>query len=884
MTFLRGVYAFWRNLAHRDRVDRDLDEEVRSYAEMLADKKIESGASSEQARREARIELGGIEQVKEQARQVRIGSWVETAWQDLRYGARMVRHSPGFVAATVVTLALGIGANAAMFSSIEALVLRPFNFPASDRLVALSETQPRSGFEPEKVAPADFLDWMKASTAFSGMAAYQGWAADLTGRDEPEHLQGARVSANFFPTLGVAAALGRAFAPDEDQPGRDQVAVISYWLWQRRFSSDPRVLNTAIDLNGARFKLVGVMPPDFNFPLSTAVWTPLSFSSDLVQDREKQSLFTLARLGTENSPAQAQAEMNTIAARLEQLHPQTNAGRRVSVVLLREQVAGEFTPVFLWIGLGSVLFVLAIACVNVANMQLARAAARQREMAVRSSLGATRKRIVRQLLTENILLALMGGAAGIAVAWWLLRLLKAGMPANLVRLIPGWQRIAIDIRTLVFTLVVALITGIIFGLAPALAISRPDLVEALKKGETSSILGGARYRLRSLLVIFELALALVLLTGAGLMVKGFKHIAENQRNGFNPDNVLTFGATVTQTRYPQDHSVTSFYQEALDGIGLLPEVVSASAAAYVPASGAWTTEKVFIDGRPGPVPGQLQTTNFQIVAPRYFQTMGIPFLQGRDFRDGDGADSLRVAIVSAEFVRRYFPGTQALGQRIRLNSTSADVLTVVGVAGDVKRFMFDSGMRPMVYLPHRQHPTRTMYLVVRTQGNPERLTSAVRAQILKIDKEQPVFDVKTIATIIDEQISGVRVGAVSMAFYGLLALLLAAVGVYGVVAYSVEQRRHEIGIRMAVGANARDILRMVLGQTMKLTLTGLGCGLMGALAVSRGIAKAMFGNTALDPTTLSVITVLLALVALLASYIPALRAARVNPMITLRNE
>jgi putative ABC transport system permease protein len=796
----------------------------------------------------------------------------------------MLRRSPGFTAATVITLALGIGANAVMFSSIDALVLRPFTFPDSDRLVALSETQPRSGFEPENVAPADFLDWTKQSTVFSGMAAYQSWTVDLTGKDEPEHLQAARVSPGLFPVLGVGAALGRTFISDEDQPGREQVAVISYGLWQSRFSGDPHVLDTDIDLNGAPFKLVGVMPADFNFPLSTAVWVPLARSSDFVQEWEKQSLFVLARLGPASSGTQAQAEMNTIAARLEQLHPQTNAGRRVSLALLRERVAGEFTPVFLWIGLGSVLFVLSIACVNVANMQLARAAARQREIAVRSSLGATRKRIVRQLLTENILLALMGGIAGIAVAWWLLRLLKAGMPADLVRLIPGWQGMAIDARTLSFTFAVALLTGIVFGLAPALAISRPHLMEALKKEEKSSVLGGARFRLRNLLVIFELALALVLLVGAGLMVKGFRRIAENQRQGFNAENVLTLGVTVAPTRYPQDRGVTSFYQESLDEIAQLPDVVSASAVEYVPASGAWSTEKVFVEGRPGPPPGQLQTTNLQIATPRYFQTLGIPLLQGRDFTGADRVESLKVVIVSTEFARRYFPGASPLGQRIQLRSASAELLTVVGVVGDVKRFMFDSGMRPMVYMPHLQEPARTMYLVVRTQGDAQRIASTVRSQLLKVDKEQPVFDVKTIATIIDEQISGVRVGAVSMAFYGLLALLLAAVGVYGVVAYSVEQRTHEIGIRMAVGAKSRDILGMVLSQTIKVTLTGLGFGLAGALAMSRSMAKAMFGATSLDPATLMIFTLLLACVAVLASYIPAVRAARVNPMVILRNE
>ena len=797
----------------------------------------------------------------------------------------MLRKNPGFTIVTVLTLGLGIGANATMFSSIDALVLRPLSFPDADRLVALSETQRRGGAEAENVAPADFLDWVKQSTVFGSVAAYRGWDADVTGRDEPEHVQGALVSANFFSTLGVGAALGRTFTPGEEQPGRDQVAAISYGLWQRRFSGDPHVLDMDINLDGAPFKIVGVMPAEFNFPMSAVVWTPLPVSSEFIQEREKQYLFTLARLEPGISVAQARAEMNTIAARLEQLHPQTNTGRRVAVTLLRERVAGDFTPMFLWIGMGSVVFVLSIACVNVANMQLARASARQREMAVRASLGASRSRIVRQLLTENVLLvAVLGGSAGIALAWLLLRLLKTSMPLELIRLIPGWQGMTINARTLGFTFAIALVTGIAFGLAPALAVSKPELTEALKKGEKSSILGGSRHRLRSLLVIFELALALVLLVGAGLMVKGFRRIAENQRQGFSPESLLTLGVSVAPARYPEDHRVTAFYHESLESIGKLPEVVSASAVAYVPASGAWSTKKLFIEGRPGPAPGESDTANFQIVTPRYFQTMRIPLITGRDFADGDRAESLKVAIVSAEFARRYFPGAEPIGQRIRLVSASGDLMTIVGVAGDVRRFMFDRGMRPTVYLPHLQAPMRTMHLVLRTHGDPEKLASAVRAQMLSVDKEQPVFDVKSIETIIDEQISGVRVGAASMALYGLLALLLSAVGVYGVVAYSVEQRTHEIGIRMAVGAQPRDILRMVLGQTVKLTATGLGFGLLAAFAMSRVMAKAMFGMIALDLTTFSVFTVLLACVALLASYIPAQRSAKVDPMITLRYE
>ena len=875
---------YWlRRLFRKESTEKQLDSELQFHMEQQVRDYTDAGMDPEQARRKARLEFGGLEGVKEECRESRRVHIVDTFLQDVRYGVRVLRKSPGFTLITVLTLALGMGANTTMFSTIDSMLLHPLNFPELNRLVALSEPLPHSVSGSETVAPADYLDWKRQASLFEGMAAYQSWGADLTSVGEPEHLDGAHVSSSFFSVVNIPTALGRTFTPDEETPGHDQVAVISYGLWQSRFSGDPRVLDMSISLNGAPYKVVGVMPQDFSFPRATQVWAPLSLTSDFVQEREKQSIVALARLKPSVTPAQAQAEMSTIAARLEQLYPQTNTSRRVAVALLRDQVAGDFTPMFLWISLGAVLFVLLIACINVANMQVARAAARQREMAVRASLGATRKRMLRQLLTENVILALLGGTAGIAVAKLLLHLFKIGMPAQITRLIPGWQAMAINGRTLIFTFAIALATGIVFGLAPALGASKPDLTDALKEGEKSSILG-ARRRLRSLLVIFEVALALVLLVGAGLMVQGFRHLVETEKQGYSPDNVLALGVSLNQTRYRQDHRIVGFYRESLDRIRALPEVLAASTVSHIPATGGWSTEKFLIEGQPGPAPGELQVTNFLVAAPQYFHTMRIPIINGRDFADHDRAESPRVAIVSAEFVRRYFSGADPLGQHIKLGSTTAEPVTIVGVAGDVKRFMFDRGQRPTVYVPHAQYPLLSMGLVMRTSGDPQKIAAQVRAQLLAVDKEQPVFDVKTMEEIITEQVSGVRVGAISMLFFGLLALLLSAIGVYGVVAYSVEQRTHEIGIRMAVGARARDILGMVLAQTARLTAAGLGIGIVGAFVMSRAMVKVMFGMISLDLTTFAVFTALLAGVALLASYIPAQRAARVNPMITLRHE
>src|SRR6266700_129703 len=863
---------YWlRRLFHQEKTERQLDSELRFHLEQQAAEYVDAGMNPDQARRRALLEFGGMEGVKEECRESRRVHMVETLLQDVRYGLRMLRKSPGFTLVTVLTLALGMGANTAMFSTMDAMLLHPLSFPDLDRLVALSETLPHSVTGSETVASADYLDWTKQATVFDGVAAYQSWGSDLTGVGEPEPLEGARVSTGFFPTIGIGTTLGRAFTPEEQQPGRDQVAVISYGLWQNRFSGDPRVLDAIINLNGVPHRIVGVMPQDFNFPRATQVWAPLPLSASFIQEREKQTVLTLARLKPAVAPAQAQAEMNTIAARLEQLYPQTNTGRRAAVVLLRDQVAGDFTPVFLWISMGAALFVLLIACVNVANMQVARAAGRQREMAVRASLGATRKRIVRQLLTENVMLALLGGAAGIVVAKLLLHLLKVGMPTEITRLIPGWQSMAINTRTLVFTF------------APALGASKPDLTGALKEGEKNSLLG-SRYRLRRLLVVFEVALALVLLVGAGLMVQGFNHLVETQKQGYSPDNVLTLGVSLNQTRYHEDHHIVAFYEQSLDRIVALPEVISASVVHHIPATGGWSTEKFLIEGHSGPAPGKPQAANFQVAAPHYFYTMRIPIINGRDFSSHDRAESPKVAIISAEFARRYFPGIDPLGQRIRLGSLPEEPAMIVGVVGDVRRFMFDRDQRPTVYVPHSQYPALAMGLVMRTSGDPQNIISQVRAQLLEVDKQQPVFDIKTMNGIVSEQVSGVRMGAVSMFMLGLLALLLSAIGVYGVVAYSVEQRTHEIGIRMAVGAQARDILGMVLGQTVRLTAMGLSAGLLGAFFMSRAMVKAMFGMIALDFTTFAVFTALLAFVALLASYVPARRASRVNPTIALRHE
>jgi len=797
----------------------------------------------------------------------------------------MLVGNPTFSIIAVIVLALAIGANTAIFSTIDALVLHPLNLPDLDTLVEVSTIKPQQDVGAGQVARADFADWRKQQTAFEDMAASTWHSANLSGGGEPERVFGFEVTPNFFQVLRADAAIGRTFLAEEGHPGRDQVVVLTHNLWQKRFGADPSIVGSTIQLDNRTFTVIGVMPKDCEYPLPVALWIPMALTNEEWNERRNETLTVIGRLKPGIAVAQANAEMNTLAERLSEQYPQTNTGRSVHVTLLRDSISGEFTPTFLWLLMAAVGFVLAVACVNIANMQLARATSRFKEFSIRAALGASRRRIIQQLLTESLLLSIVGGLLGLAFSYWLVDFIRSSVPPDQTQFVSGWKYMGIQGRVLGFNLVITLASGIVFGLVPAFHISRPDLNEALKDGGRGSSKGSGQRRLRSLLVVSEIALALVLLIGSGLTIKGFSRIAEEQVKGFDPTNVLTMRTSLTELKYATNSQINTFYQTALERLNSMPGITSASISGNLPASDNWNAREFLIEGRPALLPGEVQTANFQTISEDYFQTMRIPLTEGRAFSSADGADAPRVAIISERLARRYWPNEEALGQRISFGDESdPQWFTVVGVVGDVRRFLFDIEMKPTLYVPYRQSPGHTRYFALRTAGDPASMIAAARAQIAGVDPDLPLYEVRSQEKVIADQLAGIQLPANLMAMFGLMAMLLSAIGVYGVMSYSVSQRTHEIGIRMALGARPGDVRRMVIWQALKLTGIGLAIGLPIALALGRVMASVLFGVVSLDFTIFAGFALTLTFVAFLSAYLPARRASRVDPMIALRYE
>ncbi|MFN2455439.1 MAG: ABC transporter permease [Pyrinomonadaceae bacterium] len=802
-------------------------------------------------------------------------------WQDVRYGVRMLLKSPGFTLVAVIALALGIGANTAIFSVVNAVLLRPLMYAHAEEIVYFEGVNPSKGISDSNISAPDYADWTNQNRVFAQTAAFVTGGAILAGEgSEPERVPRAAVTAGFFPVLGVQPALGRTFLPEEDQPKSEPRAVLSNGLWKRRFGADAGIVGKQISISGRSVTVVGVMPAGYDFPERTQLWTSLRLDAS-EEKRDNRAYQAIARLKPDTSLEQAQSQMSTINAQLAQSYEETNNGWNVKLIRLHDKLVGEVRPSLLAL-LGAVAFVLLIACANVANLLLARAASRQKEIAIRTALGAGRRRIVRQLLTESAMLSLAGGALGLLLSVWLVDLLVAISPADA----PRFDEINLDYRVLGFTLAVACLTGVLFGLAPALQASKIDLNESLKESGRGTSDNRGRNRLRSLLVVSEIALSLMLLVGAGLLVKSFMRLRD-VKPGFNPERVLTMSISLPSAKYPENQQRADFYRQLVERVEALPGVQAAGATLSLPLGGSsYSVGRSFIrEGRPLTTE-ESANASYSLATPDYFRTMEIPALAGRTFNNRDAENSPMVVVVNETLARRFFGANEnALGKRIIIWRDEKIPREIIGVVGDTKSSTLDAESAPQMYVPHAQDASwGLMSLAVRTTGEPAAMTPAVRREVLAIDKGQPVYNIKTMEDVVANSTGSRRVPVLLFSVFALVALLLAAIGIYGVMSYSVTQRTHEIGIRLALGAQTRDVLRLVIRQGMTLTLAGVIAGLIGAFAVTRLLASLLYGVSAIDPVVFAGVAFLLAACALLACYIPARRAMRVDPMIALRHE
>jgi putative ABC transport system permease protein len=800
---------------------------------------------------------------------------------DIRYAIRNLIARPGFTAIAVITLALGVGGTTAIFSAVNALLVKPLDFPQLDRVVAVWENKPSRGVERNEASMANYLDWRKQNQSFEHLGLYRWWSTNLTGVEPPERIQGFLVTANFLEVTGVKPIIGRGFTPDEDQPGKSPVAILHYGLWQRRFGGDPNIVNKTITLNGIVRTVIGVMPQGYTFPKGADVLAPLTITPELEQSRQNHSYLIVGRLKPNVTVAQAQADLDTIAARLEKQYPESNTGWGIVVYPIVEDTV-RFYSAALWILMGAVALVLLIACANVANLMLARAASRQKEIALRAALGASRWRIIRQLLVESLLLAFVGGAVGVLIAYWSVDLLRTLNPGDASKFAPGWDQLGINVPVLAFTLVVSVLSGFLFGLAPAWQSSKPNLNSALKEGGRYSSTGS--HRLRRLLVISEVALSLMLLVGAGLLMRSFVQLLKTNP-GFNPDNILTMNLVLPAANYKEPAQRAAFYEELVRRAEAVPGVESAGAVNYLPLGGSNSSDAFLIEGTPEPPPGQDFIGRYRVCTPRFFETLSIRILKGRGFTEQDKSDSPPVIIVNETLAKRFWPNTDPVGKRMRFAGPLErnPWMEVVGVTQDVKHEL-NLAVTPDFYLPLSQDPWSSMVLVAKTKVEPMALAWSMRQQVWSIDKDQPVFDVRTMQQVRSLSVSLYSFSSVTLGIFAVVALILAAIGIYGVMAYAVTQRTHEIGVRMALGARAGDVLRLVVKNGMTLALIGVAAGLAGAWALTRYLSSLLVGVSATDAFTLIGVSIGLLIVALLACYIPARRATKVDPLVALRYE
>jgi putative ABC transport system permease protein len=870
-----------RSLFRRDHVERDLSDELQFHLDQKTKANIVNGMTPDNARQKARREFGGLELSKENCRDTRRVSYLHDILQDALFGLRMLRNSPVFALVAILTLALGIGANTAIFSVIHGVLLRPLPFPKQDQLMMLWERDNEG--RRSHTSWATFMDWNRLNHSFSGIAAVSFWTPTFIGAHDAETLNGFRASSVLFDLLGVKFAHGRNFLPTEDVRGNNFVVILSYGFWQRRFGADPAVVGKTVQLGTRAYTVVGILPEQLPSVFSldprkpADIYTPLAYDDTLPYAcRDCRHLRAFARLKDGLSITQAEAEMNQISANLFREYPTAYSAAGVTLTPLKEYVVGDVRTA-LWVLLGSVGFVLLIACMNVANLLLAWATRRQREVALRAALGAQRARMVRQFLTESLLLTLLGGGFGLFLAWVSVELLQRIQLVNLPRL----HDVHIDAWTFAFTFGISLVTGLVFGLLPAFRASRLDLNETLKESGKSSA-GKERHRLRSALVFADVALALLLLTGAGLMMKSFVRLLE-VKPGFDPSHTLTLTLSLWGPK-SADAPAVAFFDQVLQHIQALPGVKSAGIVSQLPLGGNMDMYGVHVEGKMLSNPEEDPSADRYSVTPGYLRAMRIPLLRGRGFDEGDVAASPMVVLVNESMAQQFWPGEDPIGKRLKMGDTKGSWRTVVGVVGDVLHRGLDAPHTIQVYLPNTQFADSSVILAVRTENDPTPLAAAVRSEIAALDPQVPVSDVETMDEVVSSSVANQRFGALLFLLFGAIALLLTAVGIYGVISYGVAQRTHEIGIRLALGAGRREVLRLIVGEAMRPALLGAALGLCAAFGLTRLLTRLLYNVKPTDPPVFAAVLLILICVALLASYIPARRATRVDPMIALRYE
>jgi putative ABC transport system permease protein len=796
---------------------------------------------------------------------------------DVRFALRMMRKSPGVTAVAVVTMALGIGATTAIFSVLNAVLLEPLPYPAAERLVAISEARVTRPGVQSSISVPDYLDWRAQATSFDGLAAYYSMSVVRTDGAEPEHLAAGSVSANFFETLGVVPAAGRGFLPNEEALGEHRVALLGYDYWRRAFGADPEAVGRSILLEGERFEIVGILPAGFHMPLldaEPAVWVPLGYGPDDLQ-RGAHFMRAIGRLAPGVDAVQADADLDAVAARLAELYPDENAGHSASLTPLREQIVGDVrTP--LLVLLGAVALVLAIACANVANLLLARASTRHQEVAVRMALGAARWRVIRQLLLESLAIAIAGGAAGLLLATWSVDALVALYPQGLPRTAP----IGIDLGVLAFAAAISVATGLIFGIVPALQASDVALHEALKSGGRGST--AARNRTSAAFVVVQVALSLVLLVGSGLLLRSL-YLLSSVDPGFDPDGVLTARVSLPDSTYEDSARQVEFAYELAARLRQSPGVEAAGVGYPIPFSQSNLSLSYFRPEQPPVDAAATTSANWRPVTPGYFQALRMPLLRGRDIADSDGAEAQPVMVVNETLARRCFGDEDPIGRRLTIGYNDL-TLEIVGIVGDVRSSTLEREPAPEMFTPFAQTPLSSVAVFARTSGDPGSLAPQVRATVRALDRNLAVYDVQTMAARLSTSLDRQRFSAALLGLFAAVALVLSAVGIYGVMSYTIEKRTREIGVLMALGAQQRDVLRLVVGRGMALALAGVGAGVLGAIVLSRALSGMLYGVSETDPLAFAATTLVLAAVAFVACYIPARRAARIDPAVALRSE